>query len=71
MIRPMPFWPSFEPCAKLTPVQVRIRTADPQRRRRGAFRLRDTAPGCAISSFERQQQQRRATNPMSGDISSE
>ena len=25
MIRPMPFWPSFEPCAKLTPVQVRIR----------------------------------------------
>ena len=25
MIRPMPFWPSFEPCAKLTPVQVAIR----------------------------------------------
>jgi hypothetical protein len=25
MIWPMPFWPSFEPCAKLTPVQVRIR----------------------------------------------
>ncbi len=24
MIRPMPFWPSFEPWAKLTPVQVRI-----------------------------------------------
>src|SRR5271156_1235565 len=24
MIRPIPFWPSFEPCAKLTPVQVRI-----------------------------------------------
>ena len=24
MIRPMPFWPSLEPCAKLTPVQVRI-----------------------------------------------
>ena len=22
MINPMPFWPSFEPCAKLTPVQV-------------------------------------------------
>jgi hypothetical protein len=26
MIRPMPFWPSFEPCAKLTPVQVSSRT---------------------------------------------
>src|SRR5277367_3798145 len=26
MIRPIPFWPSFEPCAKLTPVQVKIRT---------------------------------------------
>src|SRR5215472_12660337 len=25
MIRPMPFWPSFEPCAKLTPVQVSTR----------------------------------------------
>ena len=25
MIRPMPFWPSFEPCAKDTPPQVRIR----------------------------------------------
>ncbi len=24
MIKPMPFWPSFEPWAKLTPVQVRI-----------------------------------------------
>ncbi len=22
--RPCPFWPSLEPCAKLTPVQVRI-----------------------------------------------
>src|SRR6185436_14446250 len=27
MIRPIPFWPSFEPCAKLTPVQVRINSA--------------------------------------------
>jgi hypothetical protein len=27
MIRPMPFWPSFEPCAKLTPVQVSTRMA--------------------------------------------
>src|SRR5215470_17971374 len=27
MIRPMPFCPSFEPCAKLTAVQVRISTA--------------------------------------------
>src|SRR5262249_6554875 len=27
MIRPMPFWPSFEPCAKLTPVQVRNSSA--------------------------------------------
>ena len=26
MIRPMPFWPSFEPWAKLTPVQVKIST---------------------------------------------
>ena len=25
MIRPMPFWPSLEPCAKDTPPQVRIR----------------------------------------------
>ena len=25
MIKPMPFWPSFEPCAKETPPQVRIR----------------------------------------------
>ena len=24
MIRPMPFWPSFEPCANDTLVQVRI-----------------------------------------------
>ena len=27
MIRPIPFWPSLEPCAKLTPVQVKIRIA--------------------------------------------
>ncbi len=27
MMRPMPFWPSFEPCAKLTPVQVKISSA--------------------------------------------
>jgi hypothetical protein len=26
MISPMPFWPSFDPWAKLTPVQVRIST---------------------------------------------
>jgi hypothetical protein len=25
MISPIPFCPSFEPCAKLTPVQVKIR----------------------------------------------
>ena len=38
MIRPMPFWPSFEPCAKLTPVQVSTSSrADPERRRRRAF----------------------------------
>ncbi len=24
---PIPFWPSFEPCAKLTPVQVKIKIA--------------------------------------------
>ena len=24
---PMPFWPSFEPCAKLTPVQVSINSS--------------------------------------------
>ncbi len=24
MMRPIPFWPSLEPCAKLTPVQVSI-----------------------------------------------
>ena len=28
MMRPMPFCPSFEPCAKLTPVQVR--TSNPR-----------------------------------------
>src|SRR5262245_12291056 len=27
MISPIPFWPSFDPCAKLTPVQVRMRIA--------------------------------------------
>src|SRR5258705_402160 len=27
MMRPIPFWPSFEPCAKLTPVQVSISSA--------------------------------------------
>ena len=27
MIRPMPFWPSLEPWAKLTPVQVKISRA--------------------------------------------
>src|SRR5262249_58215793 len=27
MISPMPFWPSLEPCANDTPVQVRIRIA--------------------------------------------
>ncbi len=27
MMRPMPFWPSFEPCAKLTPVQVSTSSA--------------------------------------------
>ena len=29
MMRPMPFWPSFEPCAKLTPVQVRTAAPGP------------------------------------------
>ena len=27
MIRPMPFWPSLEPCENDTPVQVRISSA--------------------------------------------
>ncbi len=31
MISPIPFWPSFEPCAKLTPVQVDTSTARIQR----------------------------------------
>ena len=37
MIKPMPFCPSFEPCAKLTPVHVKIRIANPPRRRRRAL----------------------------------
>ena len=34
MMRPTPFWPSFDPCAKLTPVHVGDQDrADPDRRR--------------------------------------
>ena len=34
MISPIPFWPSFEPWAKLTPVQVSDQQgANPERRR--------------------------------------
>ena len=71
MIRPMPFWPSFEPCAKLTPVQVRIRMlADPQRRRRGALRLAYSS-GRRATSFSASSSRAAAQKPMSGDSSSE
>src|SRR5215831_2823273 len=35
MIRPIPFWPSLDPCAKLTPVQVR--TSKPRIHQGGDF----------------------------------
>ena len=72
-MRPMPFWPSFEPCAKLTPVQVRMSNPRIQNgggavpsgatysSRFGIEHLRDQEQqGRADESDERRQQQRLA-----------
>ena len=59
MIRPMPFCPSLEPCAKLTPVQVSDQdAADPQRRRLVAFGL-FIELRIAHDELQHQQQERR------------
>src|SRR5262245_9409654 len=71
MMRPMPFWPSFDPCAKLTPVQVRISRARIQNgggvAPRGAtykFRLRRTWREITRSTAAQ-------ANPITGERSSE
>ena len=72
MMRPMPFWPSFEPCAKLTPVQVRISSPRIQkRRRRRPFGLVIELRRCGSAACSDQQQQAADTKPTSGDNSSD
>ena len=71
MIRPMPFWPSFEPWAKDTPVQVKI--SRPRiHSGGGSLRLRlGVELRLADQELHDQQQQRRSTTkPTSGEISS-
>ena len=68
MIRPMPFWPSFEPCEKLTPVQVR--TSSPRIQNGGG-----SVPAGAsyrrlslITALERSRSIAATPKPISGEI---
>jgi hypothetical protein len=71
MIRPMPFCPSFEPWAKLTPVQVRIRT--PRIHHGGGPVLFGSLynSGFRATSFNASSRRPDAQKPMSGESSSE
>src|SRR5262245_21421841 len=71
MIRPMPFWPSFDPCAKLTPVQVRISNARIQNG--GGVAPRGSPYSWRLVSTRLETSSRIAAqmNPTSGDNSSE
>ena len=70
MIRPMPFWPSLEPWAKDTPVQVRI--SRPRIQAGGGSLLL----GCSYSSrfftkqLERSSSSAEKTKPTIGESSS-
>ena len=71
MIRPMPFWPSFEPWQKLTPVQVRIRM--PRIHSGGGLLPSGAAYSAGLRTLQLQDQQqdrRAAQKPNSGDSSS-
>src|SRR5712664_1272221 len=71
MIRPMPFWPSLEPCEKLTPVQV---ITSRQRIQVGGGSLPAAgrkSSGRRISSLARANSRAAATNPASGEMSRE
>src|SRR5215471_8360801 len=61
MMRPIPFWPSFEPWKKLTPVQVRIR-----RRRRRALGRR-VELGERQNHFREEKQQGGEDDPTTGE----
>src|SRR5271169_3762112 len=71
MIRPMPFWPSFEPWEKLTPVHVRRSSARIQNGGgafpSGAWYRR----GSEITAFEIKSRTSAPTNPMSGERNSD
>src|SRR5436190_12972318 len=67
MISPIPFCPSFEPCAKLTPVQVstnRDRTQKGGGSGPSGARYR---AGTGISHFATSSSSAAATNPMIGE----
>jgi len=67
MIRPMPFWPSFDPWAKLTPVQVRSRRA---RIQNGGGSVPTGASYKArflMTAFIRNNRRKAQTNPTIGD----
>ena len=65
---PMPFWPSFDPCAKLTPVHVRIRT--PRIHGGGGSALVGSAEKRGVAGDERATAaaDRPRKNPTSGEM---
>ena len=71
MISPMPFWPSFEPCAKLTPVHVKI--SRPRIHHGGGALPFGSAysSGFFTSSFNTSSNAADAKKPISGDSSSD
>src|ERR1700733_1094089 len=70
MIRPMPFCPSFDPCPKLTPVQVKISSPRIQNGG-GSVPFGDSySAGFFTSTFSSRSSSAAQPNPTSGEISS-
>ena len=71
MMRPMPFCPSFEPCAKETPVQVRI--SSPRTHKGGGALPFGSAysSGVRTTNFNSSSRSAAQKKPTSGDSSSE
>src|SRR5208282_2906949 len=71
IISPMPFWPSFDPCAKLTPVQVSTSSA---RIQNGGGSVPTGASYSAlflITAFISHNRKNAPTKPTSGDNNSD
>ena len=71
MMRPMPFWPSFEPCAKLTPVQVS--TSKPRIQNGGGWLPCGSLnrSGTGIRALATNINKAAALNPINGENSSD